>query len=558
MRFVKGSPSTSMNDVQLNTTTLIRHAARTFPNQDILYRTDNGVHRYTYKEAHTRMMKVANFLENQLGVEPGDKIGVLDWNSRRHFELYFAIPGTGATLLQMNLRVSTEDLSYVTNHSEAKYIFVDESLLSVAEAIAPHLETVKGFIVMSDKPLSDITTTLSPLYHYEENIKLESDNYDWPMIDETTAYSACYTSGTTGRPKGVYYSHRNIVLHSMQTAALAGVNNQDCLLVIVPMFHATSWGLVQVAAMMGSKIIFPGRYVAEDTSILVDLMVSENVTLSAGSPAIFLPMLHYIRTLDKKPDLSRARFLSGASEPPVSMMRGFKELTGAEIIHAYGATETTPIIAFNHHLNPQLNNKLTEEEKWDLKRKQGLLVTGIDYKLCNPDTGEELPFDGKTVGELCVRGPWITGSYYNSPGTEGSFKDGYWRSGDVGTIDENGYLKVMDRIKDVIKSGGEWISSIDMENTLVGHPEVLEAAVVGIPHVKWQERPLALVVTKDNKEIQREDLDELLYEHFAKWQLPDQILFVKEIPKTSVGKINKKEIVKQYENIYATSEEEVF
>ncbi|RFU66034.1 long-chain-fatty-acid--CoA ligase [Peribacillus glennii] len=547
---VKGFQSTSMNDYQLNTTTLIRHAVRNFPNREILYRSGNQIHRYTYREAFARMGQIANFLENQLGVKPGDKIGILDWNSARHFELYFAIPGTGATMLQMNLRISPEDLSYVTNHSEAKYIFVDETLLPLAEAIAPHLETVKGFIIMSDKPSSEIKTALSPIYHFEEKIKQESAEYDWPMIDENTAYNACYTSGTTGKPKGVFYSHRNIYLHTVEMGAYIGVNCDDTLLVIVPMFHAQSWGLVHVAAMMGSKIILPGRFTAEDTSVLVDLMLQEKVTLAAGSPAIFLPMLHYIRTLEEKPDFSKARFLSGASEPPVSMMRGFKELTGAEIIHAYGATETTPLVSINYRLNPSLQNKLTEEEKWDLRRKQGLPVTGIDIKLCDPDTGEELPRDGKSIGEICLRGPWITGAYHNIPVSESQFRDGYWRSGDAGTIDENGYLKIVDRIKDVIKSGGEWISSIDLENTLMGHENVAEAVVVGIPHAKWQERPLALVVTKDRNPVPREELEELLYDHFAKWQFPDDILFVEEIPKTSVGKFNKKEIVKLYENLY--------
>ncbi|WNS76174.1 long-chain-fatty-acid--CoA ligase [Bacillus sp. DTU_2020_1000418_1_SI_GHA_SEK_038] len=555
MRMVKGCPSTSMDDYQLNTTTLIRHAVRNFPEQEILYRANNHLHRYTYKDAYTRMSKVANFLENKLGVKPGDKIGVLDWNSHRHFELYFAIPGIGATLLQMNLRISPDDLAYVTNHSEATYIFVDESLISVAEAIAPLLNTVKGFIIMTDKPMSEIKTNLSPIYHYEVKIIDESAVFDWPMVEETTAYSACYTSGTTGRPKGVYYSHRNIYLHTLKEAALVGANSHDCLLVIVPMFHGQSWGLVHTATMMGAKMIFPGRYTAEDTSPLVDLMIEENVTITAGSPAIFLPMLHYIRTLNEKPDLSRARFLSGATEPPISMMRGFKELTGAEIIHAYGATETTPLVAMNYLLNPILRNRLTDEEKWDLKRKQGLQVSGIDYKLCDPVTGDEVPRDGKTVGEICLRGPWITGAYHNAPETEHNFRDGYWRSGDAGTIDQYGYVKVVDRIKDVIKSGGEWISSIDLENTFMDHPDVLEAVVVGIPHEKWQERPLALVVTKNNKMIPRQEFEDLLYKHFAKWQFPDEILFVEEIPKTSVGKFNKKEIVKKYKNLYQESSE---
>ncbi|CAM4218041.1 long-chain-fatty-acid--CoA ligase [Bacillus manliponensis] len=556
MRMVKGFPSTSMNDYQLNTTTFMRHAVRNFPNQEILYRNNDGFQKYTYKDAYTRMMKIANFLENKLGVHSGDRLGVLDWNSHRHFELYFAIPGIGATMLQMNLRIAVDDLSYIVNHGQAKYLFVDESLLPIAEALAPSLETVKGFIIMSNKPRKEIKTTLSPIYHFEEMIEEESDSYDWPMIDETTAYSASYTSGTTGKPKGVYYSHRNIYLHTMVEAAYFGVNSHDCLLVIVPMFHAQSWGLVHTSVMMGAKMIFPGRYVAEETSFLVDLISLENVTIAAGSPAIFLPMLHYIQTLETPPNLSKARFLSGSTEPPISLMKNFKELTGAEIVHAFGATETTPMVTINYHINPTLKGKLTKEEEWDIRRKQGLPVTGIDVKLCNPDTGEEVPRDGKTVGELRVRGPWITGSYYNAPETANHFHEGYWRSGDAGTIDENGYVKIVDRIKDVIKSGGEWISSIDMENILIGHPNILDAAVVGIPHPKWQERPLALVVTKDKKEIAREELDSLLYATFAKWQLPDQILFVNEIPKTSVGKCNKKEIVKTYEKLYMPSMEE--
>ncbi|MEN1967855.1 long-chain-fatty-acid--CoA ligase [Lentibacillus sp. N15] len=556
MRMVKGCTATSMDDYQLNTTTMIRHAVRNFPNQEILYRNNDQIERYTYKDAFIRMGKVANLLEKRLGVQPGDKIGTLDWNSQRHFELYFSIPGTGATMLQMNLRISPDDLAYVTNHSEAKYIFVDESLLSVAEAIAPYLNSVKGFIVMTDKPMSEINTTLTPLYHYEDEIKEESGDYDWPVIEETTAYSACYTSGTTGRPKGVYYSHRNIYLHTLLGIGYLGVNCNDCLLSIVPMFHGQSWGLVHMATMMGAKMIFPGRYTAEDTSPLVDLMDEENVTLTCGSPAIFLPMLHYIRGLEKKPDFSKARLLSGATEPPVSMMKGFKELTGANIIHAYGATETTPLVAINYHLNPAIQNRLTVEEQWDLRRKQGLQVPGIDFKLCDPETGEEVPRDGQSVGEICLRGPWITGSYHNAPGTQSSFRDGYWKSGDAGTIDEFGYVKIVDRIKDVIKSGGEWISSIDLENALMGHPEVMEASVVGIPHPKWQERPLALIVSKGNAMIAKEELEKLLYERFAKWQFPDQILFVEEIPKTSVGKFNKREIIKGYESLYVNAKGE--
>lgn len=548
MRVIDGCPSTSMNDYQLNTTTFIRHAARTYPEQEIVYRTSAGLQRYTYLDAYRRIMRLANALES-LGVKPGDRIGVLDWNTHRHFELYFGIPGTGAVLLQMNLRISAEDLGYVTDHSEASYVFVDESLLPTAEAIAPRLNNVKGYIVMSDRPVEEIKTALPSVRGYEELLAESDAEYDWPMVNEDSAYSACYTSGTTGRPKGVYYSHRNIYLHSMEMAAYVGINSDDCALIIVPMFHGQSWGLFYSCAMMGAKLVFPGRYTAEELDPLVDLMIQEKVTVAGGAPAIFQPMLEYIRTLEKKPDFSRARFLSGATEPPLSMMRGFKELTGAEIIHAYGATETTPLVTLNYRIKPSLRSTLSEEERWDLKRKQGLPVTGVDVRVVDED-GADVAHDGVSVGEVCMRGPWIAGSYHHAPGSEDRFLDGYWRSGDAATIDQNGYLKVVDRIKDVLKSGGEWISSIDMENTIMGHPDVLDAAVVGLPHEKWQERPLALVIVRDGATVTEEDIRSLLLESFAKWQLPDRILFVSEIPKTSVGKTSKRTIVANYRDLY--------
>lgn len=549
MRRVTGCPSTSGDDYQLTTTTFIRHAVRTHPEQEIVYRAGGEMRRYTYANAHRRMMRAANALET-LGVAPGDRVGVLDWNSHRHFELYFAIPGTGAVLLQMNLRISAEDLSYVAAHSEASYVLVDESLLPLAEAIAPQLPGVRGWVVMSDRPIAEITTTLPAVQGYEELLAVASDEYEWPVVEETSAYSACYTSGTTGRPKGVYYSHRNIHLHSLTMAAYLGISSDDCALVIVPMFHGQSWGLFYACAMMGAKLIFPGRYTAEETAPLVDLMIAEDVTIAHGAPAIFGPMLEYIRTLPQAPDLSRARFLSGATEPPLSMMRGFKELTGADIIHAYGATETTPLVALNHRLKRSVRERLDVEGQWDLKRKQGLLITGVDVRVVDAD-GAEVPHDGTSVGEVCMRGPWVAVRYHDAPGTEGNFLDGYWRSGDAGTVDADGYLKIVDRIKDVIKSGGEWISSIDMENTIVGHPDVLDAAVVGLPHPKWQERPLALVVLRQGAEVTVEQVHDLLLERFARWQLPDQVLFVPEIPKTSVGKTSKRTLVQQYAGLYA-------
>lgn len=547
---VRGCPSTMGDARQLNTTTLIRHAARTYPEQEIVYRLpDGGWARYTYADCYARVCRSANALR-ALGVAPGDRIGILDWNSRRHFELYWSIPGLGAVMLQMNVRLGHEDLDYVVNHSKVSYICVDESLLPVAESIAANASQVKGWLVMTDKPLDQIQTTLAPLLHYEDLLVAASPKLDWPEIEESSAYSACYTTGTTGRPKGVYYSHRCIYLHSTSMATGLGMTLDDCVMLLTPMFHGQCWGLPQAAALLTTKIVLPGRYIAEDTKPLVDAMIAEGVTIINGAPTIFQPMLQYIETLPVKPDFRRMRMLSGATEPPLSMMIGFYELTGAEVVHAYGATEATTLVTINR-LKPTLKKRLTQDQQWALKRKQGLVQTGVDIRIIGAD-GQDLPSDGKSAGEICLRGPWITTTYHNMPDSEDRFLDGgWWRSGDVGTLDESGYLKLTDRAKDMIKSGGEWISSIDMENLLMGHPVVRDAAVVGIPHAKWQERPLALVVLKPGQKATQEQLQAHLSSAFAKWQLPDQILFVEAIPKTSVGKTDKKRMRSEHVDRYA-------
>lgn len=548
---IKGCPSTMGDDFQLNTTTLIRHAARTHGKQEIVFRTpDGGWDRYSYADCYARICRTANALRG-LGVAPGDRVGILDWNNKRHFELYFAIPGLGAVMLQMNLRLGTEDLAYVVEHSQAGWVLVDESLLAVAEAIAPHVQGVKGWVVMTDKPLSEIRTTLSPLYHHETLVAEAGADIDWPVMDEHSAYSACYTTGTTGRPKGVYYSHRAIYLHSSSLAQNIGMGLDDCTMLLTPMFHAQCWGLPQASVLAANKIVLPGRYMVEDTAPLTDVIIAEGVTVTCGAPAIFQPMLHYIETLATKPDFSRLRMLCGASEPPLSLMSGFYHLTGAEIIHAYGATETTPIIAVNR-LKPSLKKQLSEEQRWNLKRKQGLLVSGVDFLLLGEED-EVLPHDGKSIGEICIRGPWVTRGYHDMPDSADRFFKGYWRSGDAGTIDPDGYLKLTDRLKDVIKSGGEWISSIDMENALMGMPEVADATVVGVAHPRWEERPLALVVLKPGQQLTVEQVWAHLSATFAKWQMPDQVLFVEKIPKTSVGKLNKKVVRANYHDIYTSA-----
>ncbi|QIX48235.1 long-chain-fatty-acid--CoA ligase [Rhodococcus sp. DMU1] len=546
---VKGLPSTHGDHYQLNTTTVIRHSARTYPEQEIVYRTaDGGWDRYTYADAYTRIIRSANALRS-LGVGPADVVGILDWNSKRHFELYWAIPGLAAVMLQMNLRLAPEDLGYVTGHSEASVVLVDESLLPVAEALAPHTPGVETWVVMTDKPMSEIDTSLPGVVHWEDLLEAAAPEIDWPVIDETSTYSACYTTGTTGRPKGIYYSHRGICLHTLSQAANLGMRSDDAVMLITPMFHGQSWGLPQSAAYSAAKIVLPGRYVAEDTSVLVDAMIAEQVTVANGAPAIFQPMLDYITTLDHAPDFRRTRLLSGATEPALSLMRGFYERTGADVIHAYGATETTPLVTVNGALKPSLRGKISDEQKWDLKRSQGLPINGIDIRIVDAE-GNDLPHDGTSQGEVLLRGPWIIERYHKLDDDADRFLDGYWRSGDVGRIDAHGYLKLTDRLKDVVKSGGEWISSIDMENALVGHPKIKEAAVIGVAHPKWQERPVALVVTVDGDELDLTDIHRVLDGTFAKWQLPDTVLYVDALPRTSVGKLDKKSLRAQHADLY--------
>lgn len=549
---IGGHPSTMGDDVQLNTTTLIRHAARTHKEQQIVFRTpDGGWDRYTYGECYRRVCQGANALRG-LGVKAGDRIGILDWNSRRHFELYWAISGIAAVELQMNARLGPDDLGFVVQHSDATFIAVDETLLPVAESLGSQAARVRGWIVMTDRPLSAIKSTLRPLYHYEDLLAASAAFIDWPEINERSACSACYTTGTTGRPKGVYYSHRAIYLHSVAMALAVGMTINDCTMPMTPMFHGQSWGLPQAATLMANKIVLPGRYLVEETAPLTEAIIREGVTITNGAPAILQPMLEHIRARGERPDLSRTRLLSGATEPPLSLMRGFHDETGAEVIHLYGSTETTPLVTMNR-LKPTLGNVLTADECWNLKRKQGLPMTGIDIAI-RDSKGGDLPHDGVSFGEICIRGPWVTAKYHEMPDSEDRFTDdGFWRSGDVGTIDQFGYVKLTDRIKDVIKSGGEWISSIDMENAIMAHSSVLEAAVIGVPHPKWQERPLALVVVRKDHELSAETIRKHLAQQFAKWQLPDQVIFTNAIARTSVGKIDKKLLRADYQHVYHQS-----
>lgn len=545
---LKGIPSTLGDSYQLNTTTLMRHAVNNFPQQVITHRTNDGEwHNTTYGEFGKRVSRLAHALD-KLGIGPGTMVGVADWNSLRHFELYFGVPGVAATMLQINIRLAPTDIQYVVNHSNAEWVFIDESLLPIAEAIA-QASYVKGFVIMTDKPSSEIEHNLPNAYFYEdllaEAAEEHGDDYEFQQIEETTACYAGYTTGTTGRPKGVYYSHRSMYLHTVAVISNLKIDFTDVAMPFTPMFHVLSWGFPQAAMGAAAKLVLPGMFSATDIGPVAEAIAREGVTVTNGAPALFAPILEYFRSLDTPPDLSRTRMIAGSTEPPVALMKGFKELTGAYVIHGYGATETSPLASINWQLPPGLEN-LSEDEQWDIRRAQGLPLLGVESRVVDP-TGEDVPHDGKSNGEIIMRGPWITESYYKLDDNDDRFMDGWWRSGDVAVILPTGHRKITDRLKDVIKSGGEWISSIDMENAILDEPAVLEAAVIGVPDEKYDERPVAFVVPRPGQEVTDDMVISVLKDRFAKWQLPDKIVITEELPRTSVGKLDKKVLRSDWE-----------
>jgi len=553
MKIVKGFPADPEGNYQLNLINMMKHAIRNFSRQEIVSRKIDGtLFRYTYAKSYERMQRLANALKS-IGVKVGDRVGILAWNHHQHYEIYYGLPGTGAVMVSLNLRLGPQDLSYVINHSGTKFIIVDEDLINVAVSVAPLCKALKGYIIITEKDLNEIDTKLKPVYSYEDLLNKASPVFEWPNLDENSAYAACYTTGTTGKPKGVYYSHRNVYIQALMFAAQLPMRVDDVVFQLVPMFHVLGWSKPQAATYAGAKLIFSGRWNLDDLKELTDIMVLEKVTVSGAVPAVFMAMLEFIRKMENKPDLTGTRLICGGSEPPITLMRGFWDETGAEIIHSYGSTEAMAITTLNF-FKPWLEKEFSEEELWDLKKKQGSIVSGLDVKIVDEE-GNQLSHDGKSSGEILLRGPWITRSYYNAPQTKDSFtEDGYFRSGDAGCLDSEGYLKITDRIKDVIKSGGEWISSIDMENTLISHTSVFEAAVIGVPHPKWDERPLALIVLREGFEsVSKDEIREHLAKTFAKWQLPDEILFVESIPRTSGGKLNKKVMRMAYNDLYFKS-----
>jgi fatty-acyl-CoA synthase len=531
-----------MQEQPLLISSQIEFAAKYHGQETIVSRTIEGpIHRYTYRESATRCKQLAKALE-KLGINQGDRIATLAWNGYRHLELYFGVSGMGAVCHTINPRLFPDQIAYIINHAEDKYLFLDLTFIPLVEAFLGHISALKGFVIMTDRahmPTSKLPNALC----YEELMATANDDYVWPKFDERTASSLCYTSGTTGNPKGVLYSHRSTVLHSfgIRSPDGVGLSSRDVILPVVPMFHANAWGIPYAAAMSGSKMVMPGARM--DGAAIYELMEQEGVTLSAGVPTVWMMLLTYMRE-NKKQFGTMERTVIGGSAVPRSMIEAFRNDFGVDVIHAWGMTETSPLGSACNLKRKHIN--LSDDEKNTLNLKQGIAVFGVDMKIMD-NHGNELPWDGKRFGRLLVRGPWITAGYFKGEGNALE-TDGWFDTGDVATIDQDGYMQITDRSKDVIKSGGEWISSIDVENEAVGCPGIAEAAVIAVPHPKWDERPLMIAVKKKGATVTKEQVIEHLKKSLAKWQLPDDVVFVEELPHTATGKLLKNKLRAEYKN----------
>jgi fatty-acyl-CoA synthase len=526
-----------MQDRPLLISSIIEHAVAMHAGAEIVSRTVEGpLHRCTYGDVHRRAKQAANALA-ALGVVPGDRIATLAWNGHRHLELYYGVSGGGAVLHTINPRLFREQIAYIVNHAEDRYLFFDTTFAPLVEALAPQLPSVEGFVAMTDRAHMPAIGVRN-LVCYEEWIEAASPDYTWPVFDEQTASSLCYSSGTTGNPKGVLYSHRSTVLHTYAAcmADSLALSPSESVLLVVPMFHVNAWGMPYAAPMSGAKLVLPGP--ALDGRSVYALMKDERVTLALGVPTVWLMLLQHVDAegLDPKRDLVLRRVVIGGSAAPRAMSEQFETKFGAFVVHAWGMTEMSPLGTICNLLPKHRSCDLPQ--RLDVQAKQGRAMFGVEMKITD-DAGRELPRDGKAFGHLLVRGPWVTRGYFKGEGGAILDEEGFFDTGDVATIDPDGYMQITDRSKDVIKSGGEWISSIEIENAAVGHPAVAEAAVIGVAHPKWQERPLLIVVRKPGQEVTPEDLLGYLAGKVAKWWLPDAVVFVDEVPHTATGKLLK-------------------
>ncbi len=538
-----------MMDYQLTLTPMLDRARRLFPNKVVSTKTPGGMERMTYAQIAERAARLASSLE-RMGVKRGERVATFAWNNNRHLELYFAVPCMGAVLHPLNIRLSPDQVAFIAQHADDQVIFVDPTLLPLAEKFAPNLKNVRFYVIMGDKVPEN--TTLSPVYAYEDLVASGDPGFAWPQIQEGDAAAMCYTSGTTGNPRGVVYSHRAIFLHTMGLgmADNFGITERDVFMPVVPMFHVLAWGTPFVATMLGATVVFPGQFLTPPD--LAALIEAEHVTLAAGIPTLWIGMT---QVMDREPkDLSSLRaIIAGGAPVPKSLIETYEKKYGVTMVQGWGMTEMSPVGAMSHLKSYQVD--LPPEQRYAYRAKTGRPVPGVEVRVVDEE-GNELPWDGEAVGELQVRGPWIVGSYYNDERSADAFQGGWFRTGDVVNIDPEGFIQIVDRIKDLVKSGGEWISSVDLENAIMAYPKVLEASVVAIPHPKWQERPLACVVPKPEYKdsLTKDEIYAHLATMFPKWWMPDDIVFIEAVPKTSVGKFDKKVLRAEFGDYHAPEE----
>jgi fatty-acyl-CoA synthase len=534
-----------MMDYPLTLTHILERAAKIYPRQEIASRVSDGsasgsMHRYTYRDFYLRVHRLAHVLQ-ELGLQQGDRVATLCWNSYRHLELYFAIPCAGMVLHTLNLRLAADQLAFIANHAEDSVIFVDSSLLPILDAIRHELKSVRKIVVLNSDDAPPAPDTLD----YETLLaSAPAVPYPWPKLDENAAAATCYTSGTTGHPKGVVYSHRSLFLHCYATcmADVFALSERDTILQLVPMFHANGWCIPFAGVMTGSRLVFSGRQLQPaDIAMLIE---QERVTFTAGVPTLWMTLYSYLESNPR--DISSIRsIVVAASALPRQFVELYYRKYGISLMLAWGMTELTPIGTVTC-LKASMES-LPEDQLFDVMSRHGIPLPGVDLRVVDGE-GNEQPWDGITMGELQVRGPWVTGGYYHDPAPDRAFMDGWFRTGDVATVDSEGYIKIMDRTKDLIKSGGEWISSVDLENAIMAHPKVAEAAVIGVFHPKWQERPMACFAARPEYKdlLTKEEILDFLSSRVAKWWLPDEIVFIEAVPKTSVGKFNKRALREQF------------